>query len=577
MKEEQKYEVREAIEQAQSQLMRAVELLDTTDTDVEKPQPEMEPEKPEEPQKPLDPEEEQIKGEGDCYAGEDNSMTITVSELKEKYGTVEKLSKLFFDMVDEDADQDGKFAPRIEGTAEEYLGRENLIGSINAKYVVSKSGCRHTSRQRLYVVEDGSKETEGPSSPEREENEEPEPWKEPKEVDTYEIEIKDDGGDLTAQIQRQLDVIPDGTESRPVLVKFPAGRYWTEGDLENNPKGEKGIFNLTERKYMILEGNSKEEPTVFYTKRPAVPYGGKIGEGEYSRRRHFWFIRCEFLKVRNIKVEGSNLIPGSLLGTSPEYTPDFWKGGTETGSRAGAPAYEANWEFEHAFDFRDCKNVDIYDCQSNGTWGDGVYIGNSKDNPSDTVTVRNCHFRFTGRQGVGVANARNVLIENIHVDKGRRAGVDLEPFKDGFVENVTVRNCKLHVAQVPIAAYGRGWVDNIKIIGNEYSFGGFIKCSNSNEEEKRHRKNWLVKDNVRTNEHGSPSADVKFSRTDNITLEGNRFNVSKKQSKETIQFADCEGEIIVRNNDFLGGKYIVKRGTTSDIILEGNTPEQEII
>ncbi|UJH91038.1 right-handed parallel beta-helix repeat-containing protein [Antarcticibacterium sp. 1MA-6-2] len=384
------------------------------------------------------------------------------------------------------------------------------------------------------------------------------------------------GGDLTKHIQDQIDAVPNGTAQKANVIKFPRGRFWTEGNLEWNPKGKNGIINFVNKHHLIIEGFSKEEPTVFYTKAPAIPFGGNVSRGNYSHRRHFRIHQSTNITVRNIRIEGSNTIEGKVLGSSSEFTPDFWEGGKDSGSKSGFPAYQSYWEFEHAFDIINSQNITIEDSSVYGVWGDGVYIGQSTTNPSENIILRNLHLKFTGLQGIAVSDARKIIIDKVWIDKGRRSGIDLEPFHDeGFANDVEVRNSKIDVQLTPFAAGGRGDVSNIYIHNNEYTgSGNTIFCRTSNEKNPTIRKNWKFIKNVRTNTYGSSSPVIKFGWTENILIEGNVDRVSHK--KGLYVGASYCNNIVIKDNEVKGGKAI-RIYKSNNLEVKKNKPGLEVI
>lgn len=393
---------------------------------------------------------------------------------------------------------------------------------------------------------------------------------------TYFIELEGEG-DLTKLLQDQIDAVPDGTPERPNLIKFPKGRFWTEGNLDWNPRGKNGIINFINRHNLIVEGFTKEEPTVFYTKAPAVPYGGNASVyGTYSERRHFRINQSTNIQVRNIRIEGSNILEGKKLGSTPELTPEFWKGGKDGGSSEGFPAYQPYWEFEHAFDIINSQNITIEDCSVLGVWGDGVYLGQSITKPSENIILKNLHLKFTGRQGIAVSDARKILIDNVWIDKGRRSGIDLEPFHDaGFANDVEIRNSKIDVQLTPFAAGGKGDVSNIYIHNNEYSgSGNTIYCRTSNEKNPTIRRNWRFINNTRTNRYGSSAPVIKFGWTENILIEGNIDRIS--HSKGFYVGASYCKDLVVKNNKIENGKAI-RIFKTENVKVTGNAPTLEII
>lgn len=376
--------------------------------------------------------------------------------------------------------------------------------------------------------------------------------------------------DQTISLQRQIDAIPDGSPDQPNIIRLPNGRFWTEGNLDFNPRGVNGIINFINRHHLIVEGDS----TTFYTKAPATPYGGNVNANRYSKRRHFRIHLSSNITVRNVNIEGSNKIEGELLGKKNASTPEFWKGGPDKGSKKGFPAYRPYWEFEHGFDIINSQNIIIENSRVFAVWGDGVYIGQSTTNPSENIVLRNLHLKYTGRQGVAVSDARKILIDSVHIEKGRRSGIDLEPFHDnGFANEVEVRNSLIEVQLTPFAAGGRGDVSDINIHNNEFSgSGNSVYCRTSNEEQPTIRKNWRFVNNKRLNRFGSSAPVMKFGWTENILIEGNEDNYN---GKYPVGLSFCKN-VEVRNNNFKGGNQI-RIYKTEDVQHSGNRPELKIL
>lgn len=392
---------------------------------------------------------------------------------------------------------------------------------------------------------------------------------------------EDENIDQTVSLQQQIDKIPDGNPEAWNVIQLPEGKFWTEGDSEYKHLQDDGIITIWNRKNLIIRGDN----TIFYTKAPATPYGGNVGKNDYSYRRHIWIRFSSNIVIENIKIEGSNNIDGRLIGTTPEFTPEFWKGGPDTGSIGGSPAYTSYWEQEHALDIRASTNVTVRNFDVDGVWGDGIYIGgdqrfneNLQKNewvPAVNTIIQDCHLRYTGRQGIAAGNnVEGLLIENVIGELGRRAFIDLEPdLTANYIDGVEIRNCRTNTAQTVIAAVGNGRVDNVYIHDNAFSGGGhFIICYDSLKKTKR--KNWRVENNTRTGGFGSPIADIRFALTDNIILKGNNTKVGATQSRKSAEFTNCQNVKVI-GNDFGNGKYIDGRG--SEIILENNTPKQKIL
>ena len=389
-------------------------------------------------------------------------------------------------------------------------------------------------------------------------------------LDVFDIVINDDGGDLTNQILDQINAVPDGTEDRPNVIKFPKGRFRTEGDLANNYRGIKHIFHLFERKNLILEGHSENEYTEFYTTAPAVPYENLVHKNQQSERRHIMVENCYNIKGKWIKIGGSDTTEGYKLEPN---IPVFWKGGSDQGSLKGFPGYHAPWEGEHAFAVHDSEHTLFEECEVDGVWGDGFYVGNGHPIGSTHTIFRNMKVRRAGRQGGAASQCQHLLIENVEFIECRRASIDLEPHAKWLKVNyVKIRNCKLHAMMVPIAAVGNGDVSKVLIENCEYSGGNFVVCYDSLKIQRRNT--WIVRNNKRTNWFGSPAADIDMEMIDDVLIYGNTLQVHDQQSKRTAYFPYCKNIEFRENN--VGSATII-HADLSEITASGNTPEQELI
>jgi polygalacturonase len=324
------------------------------------------------------------------------------------------------------------------------------------------------------------------------------------------IDAPQDGRDATAIIQAQIDAAPDGS-----TIVFPAGRYRCEGSLK--------VENRTGLKF--------RGPATFY-----ATHKGPLDAQGNSQRRHWWFIGCTGLTVDDLRVVSSNT------------TPD---------QREGFATYDSQYEFEHGFAFHECQNVVVRNCSTFGTWGDGLYIGNSFG--SRNVRVTGLVVEYNGRQGVAVCNADGVLLEGIQIKNTRRAGFDLEPATSAWaVKNVEIRRSYINGYHVAFAAEGRGDVSNIFIHHNVIRGPGVPWVSVRASDGTR-RRNWRIYDNRVGNMLGSPQPALRFEKVDNIFIRRNRSPISPNQCRLAIRFTNCRGRLVVRRNDFRKGIRLYQR------------------
>lgn len=98
-------------------------------------------------------------------------------------------------------------------------------------------------------------------------------------------------------------------------------------------------------------------------------------------------------------------------------------------------------EAQHGFHVLGSAFVALDHCSSFNTYGDALYIGQDKDrNPSQVVRVSGCWLGSTGRQGVAIADARDVILEHNVIGDTRRSTFDLEPAGEWWsVRDVKIR------------------------------------------------------------------------------------------------------------------------------------------
>ncbi len=384
------------------------------------------------------------------------------------------------------------------------------------------------------------------------------------------IVLKEEG-DVTRELQAQLDKIPNGTAENPIYIKFPEGKFWTEGIQNPYFRNRTHVTKIQNKKHWIIDGYG----TIFFTKAPSVAFGGSVQNGEYSYRRHFRIIDSENITVKGLRIEGSNYTEGKLLGTEGN-TPDFWKSkSNDSEAWNGYAAYQSYWEFEHGFDILGSKNITLEDCEVFGVWGDGYYIG-AHSQISDGVKIINSSVEWNGRQGLAVANsAQNILIDNLTVVKSRRSGIDLEPHStNGFVRNVEIRNSNIECQLTPFAAGGSGDVSNIYIHHNKYSGSGhslYVRASDADKGIIRH--DWNFSFNERVNgRHRSSAPCIKMGWTSNVHIEG---NIDFYQSK--YYFGLMSGENVTIINNKLNGGNLVRLADVKNVKVRGNSPKLEIL
>ena len=183
--------------------------------------------------------------------------------------------------------------------------------------------------------------------------------------------------DVTADLQALFDRTPDGG-----VIQLRAGAdYQVEGTLL-----------LKDRHDLRIEGNGAR---IFATTR-----------GDRSRGQ-LRLIGGSDLVVRNLEIQGANPHAG-----------------------LEARAYVPELEAQHAIDLQGVTDVELDRVNLHDTYGDFVYLTNYWEDDerwSQKVWIHDSTFARSGRQGIAVVAARDVVIEHNRFTDMRRATIDLEP------------------------------------------------------------------------------------------------------------------------------------------------------
>jgi hypothetical protein len=269
-------------------------------------------------------------------------------------------------------------------------------------------------------------------------------------------------------MQQFLASVPSGR-----LIRFGKGaRYRVEGTLF-----------LRGRQRITIEGNGA---TVFATTR------GNLD------RAQWWIKDGKHIVIRNLLVRGANANAGT-----------------------GEGAYVAKLESQHGFRFDGVDGAELDHVQVHDVYGDFVYIGRDKNHhPSRNIWIHDSVFSRNGRVGIGLTDARNVIIERNRIDHTRRSTFDFEPNSRAWhVSNVFVLNNTIGEGRLLfVASHGQGPVDDIVISGNRL-FGHSLTIDAIPPESTR-RSNWVVVDNV--SDASVHSRPMRFFGIDGLLVRGNR-------------------------------------------------------
>jgi Right handed beta helix region len=298
--------------------------------------------------------------------------------------------------------------------------------------------------------------------------------------------------DVTVGLQALFDRTPDGG-----VVQLRAGAdYRVEGTLV-----------LEDRHSLRIEGNGAR---IFATTR-----------GDRTRSQ-LQFVGGSNLVVRNLEIQGAN--------------PDA---GLEEG------AYVAELEAQHAIDLHGVSDVELDRVNLHDTYGDFVYLGlrDGDKRWSQRVWIHDSTFARSGRQGIAMTAASDVVIEDNRFTDMRRATIDLEPNgPSGGANNIHVIDNQVGPGRLLfVAAAGSGPVDWVVIARNRLQ-GRALYVWIEPPEGNRRQRFWVVDNTTDTMAMDEP---VQFTRTDGAVVHGNRQPIEAPDA--LVRSTDSCGVAVTNN------------------------------
>lgn len=204
------------------------------------------------------------------------------------------------------------------------------------------------------------------------------------------------------------------------------------------------------------------------------------------------------------------------------------RGSLASPSAGQLPTYDKHFEAQHGITVLGARSVRITNVIVRNVRGDFVYIG-GRTGPSDGITVIDSTLENSGRQGISVTDATNVLVQGNQIGSIGRSLFDLEPNSRrnvvrniSIVANITGRARNFWLADKAPQAMNVG---DVTISGNVMrdATGGLLFVFG-----------------------GGPGTRGPFTITGNTFLVGN--SVSDEGSKGAFLFAHSAGVTITGNH-----------------------------
>lgn len=334
--------------------------------------------------------------------------------------------------------------------------------------------------------------------------------------------------EVTSELQEFIDGVPDHA-----VIRFPENaRYWVDGTL-----------TLSHRKGLTIEGRGAQ-----FRALDKVTEGGRLD----IRNRAHWRVNrgSRHILLRDLHVRGPN----------------------EEGG-VGRDAWDAAREAQHAFDIDGASHVTLERVSGSYVYGDGVYVR------SDHVIVRDSRFHNIGRQGLAIANARDVLVEGNDVREVRRGIFNIEQYGATWAsDNVRILNNttgRSRLLWMPVS--GQGVAGSILVAGNVMEATTGIPVIVNRATAAGRRGPFIAVDN-----HfvvgGSPAPAFNFSGVDGLLFAGNSAVFPEQRAMTAVRAHDCDG-VLVGGNVFEGANRATDfdDATLGTLLGDGTRGDVELV
>jgi hypothetical protein len=324
----------------------------------------------------------------------------------------------------------------------------------------------------------------------------------------------------TADVTGPLNAFFAGLAPGSTVMFPPGSRYRVEG-----------VLLLLDRHDLTIEGNGS---TVFARTDGSGVAPPRAGYRAYwPRRREHWHIRDSTdVTLRNFTVQGAN----PRAGATPEaYVPALE-------GQAGVAISRSN-------------NVVLDSMRIQDTYGDFVWITGASSN----VTIRRGTFLRSGRQGIAIVNARDVLVEDNNIRDVARSVFDLEPVGRARAEHVHLQANRVgNYTNFLLGAVGGGpGVNDVWLQGNRVSGGNGVSVAAGFTKQLRRGLHILW--NIGTGSARPPSGAaqpglIQLTNLDGVEIHGNTQAVGGVPAISLDRVCN----LTVANNSFPGASTVLQ-------------------
>lgn len=343
--------------------------------------------------------------------------------------------------------------------------------------------------------------------------------------------------DVTAQLQSWVASVPDGS-----TIEFAANAcYRVEGTLK-----------FQDRNNLTFEGNGA-------TLRSFTDGTGYVRN--VQTRHHIFLYGGSNLVFNNLNIVGDN--PTHHYSAAYAGQAGWWVWGTQ--------------------------GLTITNSTIQAVRGDFITLGPDTYRSwrwTNQVTITDDSFLASGRQGIAITGAQNVLIARNNIGQAALSQIDIEPDSGtgpdnqgvptyGGAANITIdHNLFGYSGTTFLSNYGYcAEIADVSVTNNTLKNDSLIIWSKGCQNV--HRTGWTIANNTSDRAFGSPRAAIEFTYVDGATVRGNVIPFYAPEKVTAVKLWGSS-DISVLNNEFPGAATAVLvdppgwKGTPSQDVTSSN-------
>ncbi|MEN5380488.1 hypothetical protein [Sphingobacterium kitahiroshimense] len=199
-------------------------------------------------------------------------------------------------------------------------------------------------------------------------------------------------------------------------------------------------------------------------------------------------------------------------------------------------AKDGQWGF--GISIKSSRNINIYSPYIKRTWGDGIYIGQLNNVPSENIFVYNAVIDDVRRNGISITSGRSIDIVNCYIanthGNSPESGLDIEPNSiNDAIENVNIKN---------LSTYNNKWAGLLFVFEQFKSNKGKSVSINVDGHTDDGSKNAVAFHGYKNTQYNNLSGAINLANTNYRNNSQKTFLYKTSMSKLMLKTADKDLE-----------------------------------